>query len=132
MNRKIFLSLVSIVAISIGTFALLFPSILIIDVKMAIPSETANVMARTVGVLLIAFGVLNYLIRGQRDSQTFRSILIANLLLQLGLVPIDVFAYFSGVFLTLGSFLPNTILHLVLAGGFVYYLKEMKTHGETE
>jgi hypothetical protein len=125
MSRKSFLMLTSFVALAVGLFALGAPAVLLGTVKLAAPSSSANVMARTVGVLLITVGVLDFLVRDHADSPTLRAILIANLLLQLLIVPIDPLAYVSGVFHTLGSFLPNTILHLVLAGGFAFYLAKM-------
>jgi hypothetical protein len=131
MNRKTFLTVTSIIVLCIGGFALTSPGVLIASVKYAAPSETANVMARTVGILLISVGVLNFLVRSHEDSASLRSILIANLVLQLGILPIDPSAYFNGVYRTLGSFAPNTLLHLALASGFIYYLAKMK-QGEAQ
>jgi hypothetical protein len=132
MKRKTFLTITSVVAALIGVFALTSPKVLIESVKYAPPSETANVMARTVGILLISVGVLDFLVRDHEDSPTLRSILIANLVLQLGIMPIDPSAYASGVYGTLGSFVPNTILHVLLAAGFVYYLVKMGTGARRE
>lgn len=126
MSRKTFLTVTSIIVLVIGVFALTAPSVLITSVKVAAPSETANVMTRTVGVLLITVGVLDFLVRDHADSPTLRSILIANLVLQIGIMPIDPSAYATGVYQTVGSFAPNTALHILLAGGFIYYLAKMK------
>jgi hypothetical protein len=126
MKRKTFLTIVSCIAMLIGVFSLTLPSVLLESVKVALPSETANVMACTVGVLLISIGILNFMVRGHEDSPTLKSVLIANLILQLGIMPIDPIAYLNGVFTTLGSFMPNTILHIILACGFAYYLSKMK------
>jgi hypothetical protein len=120
MNRKVLLTITSVVAFAIGSFAIVAPDVLITNVKHAAPSDTANVMLRTVGILLIAIAILDYLVRNHEDSPTMRSILIANLALQLGIMPIDPSAYASGVFKELGSFAPNTVLHVLLAAGFAY------------
>jgi hypothetical protein len=80
-------------------------------------------MARTVGVLLLAIGLLNFLVRRHGDSPTMRAILTVNLALQLGIMPIDPLAFLSGTYATLGSFVPNTILHVVLATGFAWQLR---------
>ncbi|MFO0725305.1 MAG: hypothetical protein U1E65_16095 [Myxococcota bacterium] len=122
MTRKTFLSLSSSTALAVGLFALLAPGVLLGSVKMAVPSEAANVMARTVGVLLLFTGGLGLAVRGHPDSPTMRVILGANLALQIMILPIDPMAYANGVFSTWGSFLPNTILHIFLASGFAYYL----------
>src|SRR4051794_5221894 len=104
MNRKAFLTVTSTITLLIGLFALLAPSVLISNVKYAAPSETANVMARTVGILLVSLAVLNFLVRGHDDSPSLRAILIANLGLQIGIMPIDPSAYATGVYQTVGSF----------------------------
>ena len=126
MKRKTFLTITSVIVLVIGIFALTSPNVLITNVKYAAPSETANVMARTVGILLVSIGVLNFLVRSHQDSPTLRSVLIANLVLQLGIMPIDPSAYASGVYKTVGSFAPNTVLHILLAAGFIFYLAKMK------
>lgn len=125
-RRKAFLTFNGCVALLIGTLAVSLPSTLIEQLKHADPSAAANVMARTVGVLIAAFGLLSLLVRSDPDSPTLRSVLLANLVLQLAIVPIDPLAYECGTFRTLGSFLPNTVLHLVLIAGFGYFLEKMR------
>lgn len=117
----LFLTLVSTVAISIGSLALFAPLTLLVEVKHAVPNDAAVVMARTVGVLLISVGLLNFSLRTHVDSPTMRVVLKANAALQLLILPIDPMAYANGTYATLGSFVPNTILHLILAAGFVYF-----------
>lgn len=89
------------------------------------PSGEAEAMARTVGTLLLSVGVLNFLVRHDPDSKTMKSVLTANLVLQLLILPVDPLAYLSGVYPIVDSFLPNTVLHIVLASGFVYYLRQL-------
>jgi hypothetical protein len=126
MTRKTFLTVVSPIALAIGALALIAPGALIVGVKQAAPSDTADVMARTVGVVLIAFGLLNFLVRDHEDSPTLRAILIANLGLQVGLLPIDPLAYLQGVYGGLASCVPNTVLHVLLASGFAHHLLAMR------
>jgi len=126
MTRKLFFTVVACIAFSIGAFDLVLPGILIEHVKYALPSETANVMARTGGILLVAFGILNFLVRNDEDSPTLRSVFIANIFLQICIVPIDPIAYLNGTYKTLGSFIPNTIIHVLLVCGFAFYLSKMK------
>ncbi len=125
MKRSTFLTFVAFTAGMVGTIALFFPSVLITQIKMASASDSANVMARTVGVLLLSTAVLNFSVRNSEDSPALRGILIGNLFMQLAIMPIDPLAYANGVFHTLGSFVPNTVLHVFLASGFAYYLAKM-------
>jgi len=126
MTRKTFLTLHAVVALLVGAVALSAPGYLIAGVKQAQTSPAAEVMGRTVGVLIATMGVLALSVRSHGDSPTMRSVLWANLLLQLAILPIDPIAYLAGTFHSLGSFLPNTLLHLALASGFVFYLRDMR------
>ncbi len=132
MPRNIFLTITAFIACSIGSFALLAPGVLIEFAKHAEPSASADVMARTVGILLITIGCLNFLVRNDPDSPTMRSILIANIILQLGIMPIDPHAYWIGVFAEKSAFIPNTILHIVMLLGFIFYLRKMSQRKQTQ
>jgi hypothetical protein len=125
-RRKALLTVNGCAALAIGSFALTMPSVLLVDVKLAEPSAAANVMARTVGVLIMSMGFLSVRVRGDEDSPTLRSVVIANLLLHLGLLPIDPLAYASGAFRALGSFVPNTVLHLLLSAGLAFALVDLR------
>lgn len=126
MHRRTFLTIAAIVPSAVGVVTLVFPGAFLQEVKAALPSETANVMARTVGVLLLTIGALNFMVRDHEDSPTLRAVCIANLFLQIAIIPIDPLAYFNGVYTTLGAFVPNTVLHVGLAYGFAYYLRRMR------
>jgi hypothetical protein len=126
MKRSTFLTISAIVPLLVGLLCLTAPSVLVEDVKVAAPSATANVFVRTVGVLLCTVALLNFMVRNHPDSPTLRAVLFADLGLQLAILPIDPHAYARGVFTTLGSFVPNTILHVCIAAGCVYYLVQMK------
>ena len=129
MTRKTFLTLTVIASAIIGTVALFFPSFLICEVKHAAPSPAANAMARTVGALILSVGALNFLVRSHPQSPTLRAILTANIIVHLGLLPLDPIAYATGTFHTLGSFLPNSLLHVVFAAAFAHYRSQpAETH----
>ncbi len=119
-RRALFMSVVAAIATTIGVLALAAPELLLTEVKHATANPAALVMARTAGVGFLAVGVLNFAVRNHPDSPTFRAILLANLVLQLAILPIDPIAYLQGTFQTLGSFVPNTALHVVLAVGFAW------------
>lgn len=126
MNRKLFLTIASIIAISVGGFSLMAPDVLLTSVKVAVSNPATLVMAQTVGVFLLAMGFMGFLIRGHVDSPTMEVFLKANLFLQLSLIPIDPLAYMNGTFTTFGSFVPNTIIHILLAVGFAYHLIKVR------
>jgi hypothetical protein len=126
MTRKTFLTITSLVALTIGAVVLTMPGSFIASVKGTDGAGAASVMARTVGILLVAIGLLDFLVRGHGDGPTMRAILATNLFLQLGILPIDPLAYATGTYPTLVSFVPNTALHVLLAGGFAHFLAESR------
>lgn len=126
MSRCLFLTLGSAVAAAIGLLALIAPNVLLTQLKFAESNAAAEVMARTIGVLLLSVALLNFLIRKHPDSPTLKAILISDLFLQLAILPIDPWAFHNGTYNSLASFIPNTIIHITLASGFIYYLVAMK------
>ncbi len=126
MKRSTFLTLAAFVACLIGAIALFLPAVLLVDMKYANPSATGIVMARTAGAFLLSFGVLNFLVRNDAASSTLMHILMANAVLQLLILPVDPLAYVSGVYGSVLSFAPNTILHIFLFSGFVFFWFQTK------
>ncbi|MBX2796757.1 MAG: hypothetical protein KTR31_03780 [Myxococcales bacterium] len=123
MSRQTFLTALGLAALSIGALAAFAPTVLLEDVKRTSASPDAIVMARTVGALLLCVGGLNLWVRRLPDSAALRAILGLDLAVQLLLLPIDPWAWWTGVYTGLGSFVPNTILHLVVGTGLVVLLR---------
>lgn len=124
--RQLLLTVASLIPVAIGSLALLAPAVLLVDLKGAETSPAAETMARTAGVLLVSVGVVSFLARRAEDSPALRAILAGNLVLQLMIVPIDPLAWLSGAFHGLGSFVPNTVLHVVLALAFGHALWRLR------
>jgi hypothetical protein len=125
MTRKTFLTIASTIATTVGIFALLFPVILQ-ESKGTQPNAATYVWTSEVGLVLIAIGVMAFLIRGEENSPALRAFFIGNLIIQIGLFAIEFIAYGNGVISKLEGVLPNLALHVLLAFGFAYYLKEMR------
>ncbi|MEL6641705.1 MAG: hypothetical protein AAFP98_10400 [Pseudomonadota bacterium] len=126
MTRSTFLTIAAIVACTIGSIALFLPAFLLVDMKNANPSVEGVVMARTAGAFLLSFGILNFLVRHDAPSSTLMHILMANALLQLLILPVDPLAYVAGVYGSTFAFIPNTILHIALLTGFIFYWRQCK------
>jgi hypothetical protein len=122
MKRKTFLSLVSVIAAAVGTLALAAPAALL-DSKGVLPAAATKVWVREVGVLIVALGIMAFLVRGAADSPTLRAFLIGNALVQLGLFPIEILAASAGVLTRVSGIVPNSILHLILAVGFLHFAR---------
>lgn len=131
MTRKTFLTLAAFIALAVGTFAFTCPATLL-DSKGVIPNDGANVWVREVGILLISVGVVAALIRGHEDSPTLQAFFLGNIILQMGLIPIELIAYGHGVITKPSGIMPNTIIHFFLAAGFAYYYLQMKKAGSNK
>ncbi|WP_395066132.1 hypothetical protein [Flavobacterium sp.] len=125
MTRKTFLTTASIIAFSVGIFALLFPSILL-DSKGVTPLYGTLVWTRETGLLLLSIGVIAFLIRKNDDSETLKAFLFGNSFIQIGLFIIELSAYFDGIITKLSGIIPNLILHILLAIGFIHFWATMK------
>ena len=117
MYRKRFLSFATLVALGVGTVATLFPAALL-ESKGVVPTAATCLWMREVGVMLVAMGVIFVRVRTQPDSPTLRALMAGNLLIQLGLLGVEVAGYADGVITLLSGILPNAVLHVVLALGF--------------
>lgn len=121
MKLKTFLSIVSPVALIIGLIALFYPSLLL-ESKGVVPQESVKVWMSEVGVLLISTGIILFLVRKEEKSKALKAILIGNTIIQIGLLCIEILAYQRGVIKEISGIIPNSILHIILSIGFIYYL----------
>jgi hypothetical protein len=118
-NRSLFLTLASLVALAVGSFALALPRTLLASKGVALPNEAAAIWVREVGVAIFALGVTLFLVRKHADSPTLRALFFGNALVQLGLLPIELSAYRERVITLASGIIPNSALHVLLASGFL-------------
>jgi len=120
MTRKTFLTLVSLIAVAIGLFALTSPGALL-ESKGVVPNDAARLWVREVGLLIFAQGVMSGLVRGHADSPTLRAFLLGSGLIQLGLFPLELIAWGNGLITKASGVVPNSVLHAVLAASFGWF-----------
>jgi hypothetical protein len=120
MSRARFLTIAAAIALAVGAFAVALPAVFLAS-KGVTNNPAAEVWMREVGVVLLAIGLTAFLVRNEPASPTMRAFLFGNLLLQLGLLPIEIFAYRDGVITLASGVAPNSVLNALLAGGFLYY-----------
>ena len=120
VSRYWFLTLASLVAFGVGGAALVVPEAMLVAKGIA-GNAAAQVWVREVGALLLAVGFIGWCVRSHGASATLRVLLLGNALLQMALLPIEIVAYVQGVIPVLMGIVPNTVLHAVLAAGFVVH-----------
>jgi len=130
MKRGIFLTIVASIAFIIGCVALFFPAVLL-ESKGIINNPPANVWMSEVGILLIAVGILVFLIRKEENSLALKAIFISVLIIQSGLLLIELMAYRNGTITEISGIIPNCVLHIILIFGFTSYLSKMNIEKES-
>jgi hypothetical protein len=125
MTWKTFLTIVSLVATTIGVVALAAPAALLESKGVAADAATC-VWVRELGAAILALGVMTYLMRAESDSRALRACLIGNAIVQLGLFPIELLATTAGTLTKLSGIVPNSGLHLAPAYGFVHFARRMR------
>jgi hypothetical protein len=124
--RTTFLTLSSLIALAVGAFALALPHALLESKGVSLPNHAAAVWVREVGITILALGVILFLVRKHADSPTLRAVLFGNAIVQLGLLPIEIRAYQNGVLGLASGIIPNSVLHVLLAGGFLLFAVRMR------
>ena len=124
--RSTFLTLASVVALAIGSIAVGLPHVLLAGKGVALPNLAAAVWVREVGVSIFAQGVTMFLVRKHADSPTLRAFFCGSAIVQVGLLGIELAAYRERVIPLLSGILPNSVLHVVLASGFLAYAARMR------
>ena|SRR2546429_2900410 len=120
MSRELLLTVSALVAVPVGVFAAAFPRRLLASKGVA-PNTAAEIWVREVGVMIIATGLVAFLVRGEPNSPALRAVLIGNAVVQFGLLPIEVIALARGAITKVSGIVPNTALHVVLTACFGYY-----------
>lgn len=126
MSRQFFLTIASIIAFSVGLFAILFPSTLL-ESKGVEPLAGTLVWTRETGLLLLTIGIIAFSIRKHETSETLKVFLWGNVIIQIGLFAIELLAYFSGIITKFSGIIPNLILHILLAIGFIHFWATLKS-----
>ena len=121
MSRSTFLTITAFIALFIGFAALFFPAVLL-ESKGVVNNPAANVWMSEVGVLLLAIGVIVFLIRKEPDSLALKAILTGIIVIQSGLLLVEIAAYSKGIIIEISGIIPNSIIHTGLIIGLAYYL----------
>ena len=105
----------------VGLIAIILPGMALMQAYPGIENAMASEYAmRLAGTALLALGALSWLVRDATDASVLKPVLST-------LLAYNVLAVLNFGFLTMGpvpSALAPTILHLLLSGGFLYYLRK--------
>ena len=88
-------------------------------------SDVANVLLQVVGIMTFSISVILFLTRKDEGSIALRAIIIGNLIMGIGSIPIDWIAYQRGIFMQISSLILSSIIHIIFVIGFIYTLKNL-------
>jgi hypothetical protein len=90
------------------------------------PTPESTILFRSLGGLILASGVLNYLVRHQADSPTLKAVLIFNVVFH-ALSMANDFAGTAQGTLGMDKIIPGQIAHLFIGIGSAWYAMRMKS-----
>ena len=125
MKRSIFLLLTAIIAAIFGCMMLFVPD------KAAegfglISNPVTTMFFHLLGGMILSAGILNFMVRNDKDSTTLKAILIFNIIFHVLGMGSDILATTSGV-IEFSKIIPGYVVHIFVGVGSIIYLVKMKT-----
>ena len=124
MRRQTFLTIAAIVGVPLAVLMIASPAKMMEEMGTQ-RSDTANVLLQVVGLMTFSISVILFLARKDEGSIALRAIIIGNIIMGIGSIPIDWIAYQQGIFTQISSLIFSTIVHIIFVVGFIYYLMNL-------
>lgn len=119
MKRSTFLAIAAAIGVLFG-LAMLMMTEQFVGMWGLTLTEGGVFLGRSLGAFLFSIGIVNWIVRNAPDSIALDAILYGNLAVHLLTGALDLFATTTGVINAQGW--GAVVMHLVLGGGFAYYL----------
>jgi hypothetical protein len=124
MKRQTFLTIAAVVGALPAVLMITAPAKMM-ERMGSQPNDTTNVLLQILGAMIFSVSVTLFLARKDEGSIALRAIIIGNIIVDIGSIPIDWIAYQRGIFTQLSSLIPSTITHIIFVIGFIYYLMNL-------
>src|SRR5436309_1609203 len=111
MKRQTFLTIAAAGGALFAVFMIASPAKMMEEMGSQ-PSDAANVLLQVVGAMMFSIAVILFLARKDEGSIALRAIIIGNIIIGIGSIPIDWIAYQRGIFTQISSLIPSTIVHI--------------------
>jgi len=125
MKRSIFLIIASIISVLFGCMMFFLPD-MVAEGFGSTPTPFSNFLMREMGLLVLASGILNFLVRNDSDSMALKAIFIFNIVYHVTMIPIVLIGVSQEVFAIDKSF-GGLAAHLSIGVGSLFYLLKIKT-----
>ena len=124
MKRNVFIFLSAILAWIFGITMMVFPEKMLDNLNGDVSLATKVVM-QWVGVGIFSIGCMNFICRNAHGSKSLRAIMAGNIILHVLGLGFDIFDY-SNSFMKGQGLVMGGVVHILMIGGFSYYLIRMK------
>lgn len=118
MNLSTFLTITALIGLVVGLGMLILPE-QVFDIAAISLDEGSKSVARSLGALIVAVSLINWIARKVEDSLALRAILYGNLALHLLTMVADILAITTGAISEMGWV--SVAVHAVLGAGFAYF-----------
>jgi hypothetical protein len=126
MKRQTFLTIAAAVSVLFAAFMIASPAKMMEGMGSQ-PNATTNVVLQAMSIILLSIGIITFLARKDAGSIALQAIIIGSIVMHIVLLPIDWVAYQQGTFTQASGIIPGTVIHIIFAIGFIYYLKNLST-----
>ena len=124
MKRQTFFTIAASIGVLFSAYMILAPDKMMEGMGSQ-SSETTNIILQVMCVMLFSIAVMLFLARKDEGSIALRAIIIGNIVMHIASIPIDWIGYNKGIFTKISGLVPGTIIHIILAIGFIYSLKNL-------
>jgi hypothetical protein len=122
MKRQTFLTIAAAVGALFALYMIAAPAKMMEGMGSE-QSDTTNIVLQAMSIMLLSIAVMTFFARKDEGSIALRGIFIGSIVMHITLIPIDWIAYQKGIFTQISGIVPGTVIHIVFAIGFIYYLR---------
>ncbi len=124
MKRQTFLTIAAIVALLFAAFMFAAPDKMMESQGIS-PDDLVKVMLQFMSIMMFSIAVITFLSRKDPGSIALRAVLTGSTVMHILSMSIDWLGYARGIFPKVSGIMPGTIVHLIFAIGFIYYLVKL-------
>lgn len=124
MKRSIFILLTAVAGWLVGLMMMLAPDRMLSHLSGEITVQTKVVM-QWFGIGIFSIACINFFSRNAHGSKSLKAIMGGNIIFNVLVIVFSAIDYSAGV-MVLQGLMTVGIIHILLIGGFAYYLLKMK------
>jgi len=120
MKRQTFLLVAGLLACAFGLGMMLSPASMLTNMTTGGGADAARVL-RWAGTALFSIGIITFFSRNDPGSSALKAVMVGNVMIHALAMSFDIADHLGG-FVNKPGIIMGSIVHLVIGGGFIYYL----------